>query len=346
MRTEEAIANAESTPVVETPVPATLVPERPVIVVADGAFKDRDRLIKHFQDVEFRFSDVSDPATLSEATAGASGIVVTLQPMRAAHISALALSVRVIGRAGVGLDTLDLDAAAEAGITVLNQPTYGTREVASHAVALLLALQRRLRGLDAYVRDGWSGAPVLAPMKPLDELVVGLVGAGRIGRATADMLLPLVGHILVYDPAGPPLPKGVVAVSDLKELLVQSDAVSLHLPLAPDTTKMVDETFLATMVPGALLVNVSRGGLVDEAALVAALESGHIGGAALDVFDAEPLSPASPLLTAKNTLLSPHCASYSDRSVWFLASWTIEDTITWVRSNVIEHGNVVVRGHR
>ena len=107
--------------------------------------------------------------------------------------------MRVIGRAGVGVDTIDLEAAEAAGITVVNQPGYGTREVASHAVALLLALQRRLCGLDDYVRNGWSGPPVLAPMKPLDELVVGLVGGGRIGRATAEMLGGLVDQILVYD---------------------------------------------------------------------------------------------------------------------------------------------------
>jgi phosphoglycerate dehydrogenase-like enzyme len=109
---------------------------------------------------------------------------------------------------------------------------------------------------------------------------------------------------------------------------------------------MVDGAFLAAMSPGALLVNVSRGGLVDEDALVAALDSGQIGGAALDVFPIEPLPQTSPLLEAKNTLFTPHCASYSERSVWRLASWTVADTITWLRSNTIEHGNVVVRGAR
>jgi D-3-phosphoglycerate dehydrogenase / 2-oxoglutarate reductase len=336
VRTERAISPDE----------VTAAPDRPVIVVADGAFSDRGRLLKHFEDVEFRFCDLSDPAKLSAATAGASGVVVTLQPLRAAHVTALAPTVRVIGRAGVGLDTVDLEAAAEAGITVLHQPTYGTKEVASHAAALLLALQRRLRGLDAFVRDGWLGAPVLKPMKPLDEVVVGLVGGGRIGRATAEMLLPLVGHILVYDPAEPRVPDGVQTVAELKELLVQSDIVSLHIPLTRENLRLVDESFLASMAPGALLVNVSRGGLVDEAALVAGLQSGHIGGAALDVFDTEPLPQTSPLLKAPNTLFSPHCASYSERSVWLLASWTIEDTITWVRSNTVQHGNVAVRGYR
>jgi D-3-phosphoglycerate dehydrogenase len=316
-----------------------------VIVVADGSFGDGKRLVEHFDDVELRFGDLSDVGALADLTAGAAAVVVTLQPLRAAHIAAFAPSVRVIGRAGVGVDTIDLEAAEAAGITVVNQPGYGTREVASHAVALLLALQRRLCGLDDYVRRGWSGPAVLAPMKPLDELVVGLVGGGRIGRATAEMLRGLVGEILVYDPAGPSLPDGTAA-SPLKELLGRSDVVSLHLPLTPQTAGMVDAAFLAMMAPGALLVNVSRGGLVDEDALVAALDSGHIGGAALDVFPIEPLPKTSPLLGAKNTLFTPHCASYSERSVWRLASWTVADTIAWLRSDTIEHGNVVVRGAR
>jgi D-3-phosphoglycerate dehydrogenase / 2-oxoglutarate reductase len=320
--------------------------DRPVIVVAAGSFGDRQRLVEHFNEVEIRFGDISDPGQLAEVTAGASGLVVTLQPLRAAHIEALAPSVRVIGRAGVGLDTIDLEAAEAAGITVVNQPGYGTKEVASHAVALLLALQRRLGSLDDYVRQGWSGAPVLAPMKPLDELVVGLVGCGRIGRATAEMLSGLVGQILAYDPVAPPLPSGVEFVPELKDLLGRSDAVSLHLPLIPETAGMVDEAFLATMVPGALLVNVSRGGLVVEDALVAALDSGQIGGAALDVFATEPLPATSPLMGAKNTLFTPHCAAYSDRSGWRLASWSIGDTIAWARSNTVEHGNIVVRGAR
>jgi D-3-phosphoglycerate dehydrogenase len=319
--------------------------DRLVIVVADGSFGDGKRLVEHFDDVELRFGDLSDVGALADLTAGASAVVVTLQPLRAAHIAAFAPSVRVIGRAGVGVDTIDLEAAEAAGITVVNQPGYGTREVASHAVALLLALQRRLCGLDDYVRRGWSGPAVLAPMKPLDELVVGLVGGGRIGRATAEMLRGLVGEILVYDPAGPSLPDGTAA-SPLKELLGRSDVVSLHLPLTPQTAGMVDAAFLAMMAPGALLVNVSRGGLVDEDALVAALDSGHIGGAALDVFPIEPLPKTSPLLGAKNTLFTPHCASYSERSVWRLASWTVADTIAWLRSDTIEHGNVVVRGAR
>jgi D-3-phosphoglycerate dehydrogenase / 2-oxoglutarate reductase len=336
VKTEESFA----------PTPAVAAADGPVIVVASSAFADRDRLIEHFDGAVLRFCDVSDPGQLPELTAGASGVVVTLQPLREHHIEALAPSVRVIGRAGVGVDTIDLRAAETAGITVVNQPAYGTREVASHAVALLLALQRRICDLDAFVRQGWSGSPVLAPMKPLDELVVGLVGNGRIGRATAEMLTGLVGDVLTFDPANPPVPPGVEVVPELKELLSRSNVVSLHLPLTPETAGMVDATFLAAMSPGSLLINVSRGGLVDEPALVEALESGQLAGAALDVFPTEPLPQTSPILKVKNTVLSPHVAAYSDRASWRLASWTISDTISWVRSDRIEHGNVVVRGDR
>jgi D-3-phosphoglycerate dehydrogenase len=328
------------------PTTSTPAPDRLVVVVAKGIFGNTERLAESFAGVELRFCDVSDPAALPEATAGASGVVVALQPLRAPHIAAFAPSVRVIGRAGVGVDTIDLEAARAAGVTVVNQPSYGTKEVASHAVALLLALQRRVCATDTFVRNGWTGSPVLAPMKPLDELAVGLVGMGRIGRATAEMLSGLVGPIFAYDPAEPPLPPGVEPVGDLTVLLGRCDVISLHLPLTAESTGMVDAAFLAAMAPGALLVNVSRGGLVDEAALVAALDSGHLGGVALDVFPVEPLPAESPLLKAKNTVFSPHCASFSDRSAWRLANWTIADTIGWARSNTVEHGNVVVRGDR
>lgn len=320
--------------------------DRPLIVVAAGIFGEPQWLAEHFSDVEFRFADLSDPGQLGEITSGAAGVVVALQPLRAPHIAAFAPTVRVIGRAGVGVDTIDLEAAAGAGVTVVNQPNYGTKEVASHAVAMLLALHRRLLAQDTFVRDGWLGSIRLAHMKPLDEIVVGLVGCGSIGRATAEMLLGLVGHVIAFDPADPPLPPGVERATELKDLLGRSDVVSLHVPLTTETAGMVDGSFLSAMVPGALFVNVSRGGLVDEAALVVALDSGQLGGAALDVFAIEPPPPTSPLLKSPNTLFTPHSASVSDRSFWRLATWTVGDTVSWVQTNTIEYGNIVVRGTR
>ncbi|HTX01424.1 MAG TPA: C-terminal binding protein [Acidimicrobiales bacterium] len=320
----------------------------PVLAVASGAFTAQHaRLVEHVKGrATLQLADVSTPEAIAESTGGADALVVTLQPLRAAHIAAMSPTVSVIGRAGVGLDTIDLAAAELAGISVLNQPTYGTNEVAAHAVAMLLASQRKLGRCDRYVRDGWSGRLELAPMKPLDETTVGIVGCGRIGAATAKMLSGLVERVIVFDPAIGLTPPGTELVGDLKELLARSDAVSLHVPLTPETIGMIDAAAIATMRRGAILVNVARGGVVDETALAAALESGHLGGAALDVFANEPLPADSPLLGAPNALLSPHCASYSERSSWRLPSWTIDDVISWIAERSLAHGNLAVRGTR
>ena len=319
----------------------------PVVAIANSAFSDRERLVEHFgKHTELRFCDISTPALIEESTKGAAALVVTLQPLRAEHIGALSSSVRVIGRAGVGLDSVDLGAAESCGLTVVNQPGYGSREVASHAVAMLLSLERKLSSADAYVRGGWKGSFVLSPMKAVDELVVGLVGCGRIGSAVAEMLSCIVAEVLIYDPAPVHVPAGAERVAHLEELLQRSDAVSLHVPLTAETEGLVEAGFLAKLRRGAVLVNVSRGGLVDEEALVKALKEGELAGAALDVFHEEPLPATSSLLSVPNTLLSPHCAAYSDRSAWRLATWTIADMLGWIRTGTVEHGEIVVRGTR
>lgn len=318
------------------------------MVIADGALiEQRGRITETFaRQLTLRYGDITDPARLAELTEGVVGLAVTLQPLRSEQLEAMSSSLRVIGRAGVGLDTIDLAAAERLGISVINQPSYAVNEVASHAVAMLLALHRKLAFSDRFVRDGWRGRPMLTPIKPIDELTVGLIGLGRIGTATARMLSAIVGRVLAYDPELTQGREGAVLVSSLDELLAESDAISLHTPLTPVTDRLIDESMLARMRPGALLVNVARGAVVDEAALVAALESGHISAAGLDVFAVEPLVPGSPLTKAPNTMLSPHCASYSDRSSWRLASWTMEDILTWVTGGSVQHGDVVVRGAR
>jgi D-3-phosphoglycerate dehydrogenase len=289
---------------------------------------------------------VSTASAVADATADADGIVVALQPLRRELIGALGPRVRVIGRAGVGLDSIDLEAAEEAGVTVINQPAYGVLEVASHGVAMLLAIHRKLRGADQFVRDGWTGSFDMGELHPVDELTVGLVGCGRIGSALADMLRCLAGTVLAYDPFAAELPSHVERVDSLADLLACSDIVSLHAPLTADTRNLMDKECFAMMKPGSLLVNVSRGPLVDEVALAEALVSGHLAGAALDVFATEPLPADSPLLSAPNTLFSPHNAAYSERAAWRLGAWTLGDTLAWIRSGDVEHGTVVVRGTR
>jgi D-3-phosphoglycerate dehydrogenase / 2-oxoglutarate reductase len=316
----------------------------PVIAVADGAFSAR----RHTIEREFggraaiRWADLSSAAAARQSTAGADAVVVTLQRLSAEIIAAFGPSVRVIGRSGVGLDTIDLAAAASRGITVVNQPTYGAQEVASHALALLLAVQRRLLAADRYVRSGWAGPAALDGIQPLDEVTVGVLGCGLIGNAFVERVRPLVRQVLIYDAAPVPVPAGAEPAADIDDLLARSAALSLHLPLSDSTRGLIGARELGLLPSGAVVVNVSRGGIIDESALADALHSGHITGAGLDVFAEEPLPSTSPLLSTPNTVLTPHCASVSDRAARRLSHWTIGDVIQYLDKGSVEHGVIVV----
>lgn len=315
---------------------------RPVIAVAGSAFANHADLENDFRDqAELRWIDLSDADAVRKSTSEADAVVVTLQRLTTEIVSAFGPSVRVIGRAGVGLDTIDLATAAERGIAVVNQPAYGAPEVATHAVALLLALERRLRASDTFVRDGWQGALDLGGIRALDEATVGVVGGGRIGQAFAERVRPLVRHVVVYDPAPVSLPPGVDRAVSLPELLGRSHLLSLHLPLVPATRGLIGRDELLMLPAGAIVINVARGGLLDEDALAELLHSGHLAGAGLDVFETEPLPRTSPLLDAPNILLTPHSASVSVRSAYRLSHWTIGDAIEYLASGSVTHGSIV-----
>lgn len=317
--------------------------KRPIIAVADTAFPDPSGLEKDFTNrAELRWIDLSSPDSVRESTSQAGAVVVTLQRLPADVIAAFAPSVRVIGRAGVGLDTIDLSAARARGVAVFNQPAYGAPEVASHALALLLTLQRRLLTADAHVRTGWSSSPDLGRIKALDDCTVGVLGCGRIGTAFIDRVRPIVGNVVVYDPEPVRLPSSVERAPSVDELLRRSELLTLHLPLTPQTRGLIARRELSLLPAGAIVINVSRGGLIDEDALADLLNSGHLGGAGLDVFDEEPLPATSPLLAAPNTVLTPHCASVSERSTYRLSHWTIGDAIEYLETGSVTHGAIVV----
>ena len=315
----------------------------PVIAVADGAFTARQAIEREFGDrAEIRWADLSSAAATQVSTAGADAVVVTLQRLSADIIGAFGPSVRIIGRAGVGLDTIDLTAAASRGIAVVNQPAYGAPEVASHALALLLAVQRRLLAADRYVRAGWTGPAGLDGIQPLDEATVGVLGCGRIGHAFVERVQPLVGQVLVYDAAPVPVPPGAERAASLDSLLARSNVLSLHLPLSDSTRGLIGAREIGLLPAGAVVVNVARGGIIDEAALAEALHSGHVLGAGMDVFAEEPLPLNSPLLSTPNTVLTPHCASASDRAARRLSHWTIGDVLQFLDQGSVEHGVIVV----
>jgi D-3-phosphoglycerate dehydrogenase len=290
-----------------------------------------------------RYGSLATLEDVARETADADGIIITTHPFGAEHFAALGPRVRVVGRAGIGLDAIDLAAAAEAGVAVINFPDYATNEVATHTVALVLALQRRLVEADRLAREPWGEQSWLGQMAPLETLTLGLVGLGRIGRAVAERMRPLVGGIQAYDPASPALPGGVSSCASLEQLLTTSDVVSLHLPLLPETARLLGPAQFGIMRPGALLVNVSRGGLIDEDALAVALELGQIGGAALDVFAHEPLASDARILQAPNTVLSPHVAWFSTASGPNVRRDTVEAMIVWLESGTVPRGNLAAR---
>jgi phosphoglycerate dehydrogenase-like enzyme len=252
-----------------------------------------------------------NPDELAALLAGAMGAIVSTDPFTAGVLRA-AVDLRVIARVGVGVDSIDLDAASERGVQVATTPGANEHAVADHAVGLMLALLRRIPLLDRDVRaGGWHRTGNHTP-RQLAGATVGLVGYGRIGRRVAARLRGFDVALLLHDPA---LPAGGPELSvSLDDLLRRSDIVSLHCPLNVTTHHLIDARALGLLRPDAVLVNTSRGGVVDERALVAALRTGSIAGAALDVFEGEPPA-ASPLLELDNVVVSPHNAGLSTTSV-------------------------------
>jgi len=220
---------------------------------------------------------------------------------------------KAIGRFGLGVDNIDLPAAKELGIAVNYVPDYCLREVSDHAMALLLALARKVPFSNKLVQSGRWEVPPIVPLRRLDGQVLGLVGFGHIPRALAPKAKSFGLKVLAHDPYVKPdvfAAAGVEGVS-FDDLLARSDFISVHAPLTPQTRGLMNAAAFAKAKKGALLINTARGPLVDEAALVAALDSGQLGGAALDVVTTEPLPKGSPLLGRDNLILTPHTGFYS-----------------------------------
>lgn len=251
-------------------------------------------------------------AEVAEIVGDAVGVIASTDPFDASVFAACP-DLRVIARTGVGVDAIDIDAATRAGVVVATTPGANEEAVADHALAMILALQRRLAENDAAIRAGrWERAGSLTP-SDLYGATVGLIGSGAIGRAVIRRLLAFGTTVLVYDPFLVEPPEGTVLV-DLPELLERSDVVSVHAPLTQTTRGLLGSEQFAAMKPGAVVINVSRGGIVDELALADALRSGHLAGAGVDTFEREPLGD-SPLRDLPTVILSPHIAGLSHRSI-------------------------------
>jgi D-3-phosphoglycerate dehydrogenase / 2-oxoglutarate reductase len=257
------------------------------------------------------------PEELIALTADADAVLTQFAPVNAAVIGAMR-QARVIVRYGIGVDNVDLEAAKARNIPVCNVPDYCIDEVADHALALILGLTRGIVATCVHVSSGKWALPVpLTSMHALKTLTIGVVGFGRIGREVAGRLRAFKSKVLVFDPVVPAaeVERAGCVPSGLDDLLRAADVVTLHCPSTAATRQMINGAALTKMKPGALLINLARGNLVDTGALVEALRSGRLGGAGLDVCDPEPVPADSTLLAMSNVLLTPHVASASAPAV-------------------------------
>jgi D-3-phosphoglycerate dehydrogenase len=279
---------------------------RPLCVVAEPIAESGLALLRAACEVV----ELEPGADLRAALVDADALVVRSATPVDAELIAGAPRLRVIGRAGVGVDNVDVEAATTAGIVVCNAPEANVVSAAEHALALLLALARHISVAERSLRDGAWERERFAGIELADKTLA-LLGFGRIGRLVAARARALGMHTVAYDPfvtAERIAELGAEQAETIEAALQAADVVSLHLPVTPATRGLIDSTRLALLRPGALLVNAARGALVDEAALVEALRSGRLAGAALDVFAEEPLPADSPLRDAPNLLLTPHLA--------------------------------------
>ena len=273
---------------------------------------------------------------LIERAKGADALLVSTREALTPRVMASIPSVRVISRYGVGLDNVDLDAATENRIVVTHYPGYCTAEVADHATALILALNRRIVELDHDLHHGaWSKHRATTTnilrgqVRPLRELTLGIVGFGRIGQAVARRATPFGLRIIAADPYIDPQTfagAGVEGVP-LDDLLRQADIVTIHTPLTKETRGMIDARKLALMKPDAVIVNTARGPIIDLIALADALRAHNLAGAGLDVVDPEPLPEESPLYSFPNVILTPHAAYYSERSIVTVRTETMREAL-------------------
>jgi len=283
------------------------------VVVSDQVFPsvdiERDLLSDIEADLIVATGDVD---AVLDVAGDADAILNTYLPWSAGSIARLE-NCRIIARYGIGFDNVDLDAARDAGIVVTNVPDYSVEEVATHALALILAALRKVVAADASVRAGEWTVDNFRPIHRLSTLTAGLIGYGRIARRIAAPLQALGAGIIAHDPYLEP-GSDMPPLLSLDAVLSQADIISLHVPLTEQTRGLIGEDALEMVKQGAILVNTSRGPLVDLDVLADALETGRLSAAALDVFDVEPVDPAR-LQGIPNLIATPHMAYYSEEAL-------------------------------
>lgn len=289
------------------------------VAVTDFSFPslDIEESILNSQGAHLVSGQCKTPETLIPLVQDADAVITQFAPIKAEIIRAMK-HVRVIVRYGIGVDNVDLVAAHDQGIPVCNVPDYCIDEVADHTLAFILGTTRQVVANTVHVRQGnWGLACSLDGMRTLRDLTVGIVGFGRIGREVATRLAPFKCRRIVHDPvtSHESIFEAGCEPSELASLIENADILTLHCPSTAQTRRMLNVASIARMKPGAILINLARGDLIETAALVSALQSGHLSAAAIDVCDPEPIPLDSPLRQMNNVIVASHVASASVKAV-------------------------------
>ncbi|MHB8816353.1 MAG: C-terminal binding protein [Steroidobacteraceae bacterium] len=306
----------------------------PTVLLTDYAWTDTAIEARLIEGAGFRLATGPAKAASADVIAALvaehqpAAIMTNWAPVSAAAIAA-SRALRIVARLGVGLDNIAVDEATRRGIWVTNVPDYCIEEVSDHAVAMVLDWARGLTHFDREVKSGrWE--PASARLRRVRDLTCGIIGLGRTGRRTAEKLRGFGTRLLTHTRGvHTAAPIAGIEMTTLEDLLPRSDAVIVHLPLTPHTRHLLDRERIALMRPGAFLVNVSRGAVIDTPALIEALDGGRLAGAALDVLEHEPHVP--PGLLRPNVILTPHIAFSSDSSLRDLRRKASEEVVRVLR---------------
>jgi D-3-phosphoglycerate dehydrogenase len=301
---------------------------KPIVLLFEAFHRDGLALLQ--EKCEVRYASNLEEGHLLTEVADVNGIIVRANGEVSRRLMAAAPHLKVVGRHGVGVDNIDLAAAAERGIVVVNTPGVMTESVAEHCLGLMLALTKWIVRADKAARQGAWQVRYEYIGEELYGKTLGVVGFGQIGQRVAELChQALKMPVLYWDVVEyPEAAAGVKAHRvPLEELLSQADVVSLHVPLLPDTQGLIGEAELRRMKPGAYLINTARGPIVEQAALVTALQEGWIAGAGLDVFAEEPAHSDNPLFALDNVIVTPHMASHTQEATRRMAMTVVSDVI-------------------
>jgi D-3-phosphoglycerate dehydrogenase len=318
------------------------------VLITDYVWPNLDPERKVLEDAGFELVVAPDASeeTLTSLATDVDAIMfcfaqVTEKVLRAAEKCVVA------SRYGIGVDNVNIPVCTELGIVVTNVPDYCIDEVTEHSLGMVIALNRRLVPHDAAVKSGgWSKVVLNQPMRRMNGATFGVIGYGRIGRSVAKSAAALGMKVLAYDPMlTPGQDAGVAESVSFNDVLSNSDFITVHVPLTDQTRGLIGKAELAAMKPGSIIVNPARGGLIDEYALAEALESGHIGGAGLDVMEPAPPDADHPLLKQENVIITPHTAFFSQASTLELETRTAGEVIRVVGGSEPENFiNLEVKG--